>query len=464
MNLGYLATKAPVEVQTRRQIPTLESIAFQKNDRFGPDLEAVMIKYQELVKQGTPARIIEADKDLKDEFSKIVKDRLGLTVYLITNSWLAATYPNAYVRHNAVLTTGAREYTDIDPSASGITSLLAKPDKFVMGTVNTEKAKVTGWLSEQPVPIFMNFIQLMEEADYSSAELTGICLHELGHIFDAAAMATRTNTTNQILSDVVRHIVDKRRGADVEYVYRELKSLDPTLEKETIAGLLSGEATVMGVSAYRLIQGTIRSLSGSSVYDRTSSEAMADSFATRFGYGTALVTGLERSDSTAMRILSDVGIQLMLGLGVVMLIKLLILVAQLVAAGTLGKALLLFISAMYSYALKMILGFNQLRLSNDAYVYDKGIDRYERVRKNLMETIKDPAVDKDTKTALLLQLKSLEDIIKNRIDVPEIVQKLVSSIFASDRRASTSVAAQKQMETLIANDLFMAAAKLSAKA
>lgn len=442
----------------------MEAIAYQRNDRFGPDLEEIIQEYVDLVKAKTPSKVIEGNKVLKERFAKVVKDRIGMTVYLITNSYDAATIPNVLVEHSAMNRDAMRQYFEVDPTAAGVGLLKAAEDGKKLGTVNTETVKVTGWMAEQPIAVFMNFEKLLGLADFTTAELTAIVLHELGHDFEAAAMANRANHNNQVLADLVRHIKNKDRGGSVEYIYRELKSIDPKLEKETIEGLFSGDTVVMGVSAFRLIQGTIRSISGSSVYNRTAFESMADSFAVRFGYASPLASGLDKLLNDPARIFNknlimvfNTFVAISTFMSVITMLTLLFKVRN---AASLVK---LVISLVQNMGLLALIG-KLYRTSSEDYAYDRDNERLDRIRKNVLEMAKNPEIDKKTKIALIEQLKELQTIVKNTPPDINPLQKVLNLVFKGDWNSATSIAAQKQIEDMIANDLFISSMKLSNKA
>lgn len=457
MKFAQMVQSEPVQETI---VPTMEAIAFQYNDPFLPQLEEVVKEYMELVKADTPEKVIEGNKDLKDRFSKLVMDRLGLNVYLITNSHLAATMPNVYVSHSAVVRDAMREYFKMDPSNSGQTLLNVKADGSKLGTVNFEKAKVTGWFSEQPVPVFINFIELMKMADFTSGEITAIIAHELGHDFEGVAQASRINSSNQVIADVVRYIGQKRKEADVTYVYRELRKLDPELEKETVDGLINGDTVVMGISAYRVVQGCVQSLSGSKVYDRTTYEALSDSFATRFGYGAQLATGLDKLINTPSRFVLNILMTYLTTAGFITLIVNLFQLLRRVAAGDATFNILI---GIIQRAVGVYVIAKMNRVTTEDYVYDRDTDRFNRIRQNLIESLKNPAIDKATRVAVLEQIEAADKAMKNSKTLPNPVQIALMGVFASDRNAKTAIDGQKQIERLLANDLFIKSSKLQTK-
>lgn len=461
MKLGSICGTAQVkepELPTEISIPTLESIAYQRNDKFGQQIEEIVIKFMEKIKAGASAVEIDSDHGLKEELQKLVHKRLGVKAIFYCNGMTAATMPNTYVDHSPVLHDAIRDYLSFDQGGSGAIRLRTIDTGFKLGTVNTETAKITGWLSEQEVAVYINFNDLMSESDYSSAELTAIILHELGHDFEGAAMAIRATGTNLILSDIARHISSKDRGGDQEYVYRELLKVDSTLDKDTVDGLMNGSPVVMGVSAFRLAQGTIRTLSGSRVYTSTNYEALSDSFATRFGYGDALATGLGKIADKQMLYggLASIVETFVFSAVVWSLYGLLVTLLAGAITGPLILAIL-----FRAAAFKNLIDRN--RTSKTNMVYDDEYDRFVRIKQDLINGLKDAKISSKEKRAILEQLALVDKTKAKVVNVPKPVRMLLNVIFPAEGNAQRSIDAQKRLESIIANDIFISANKLALK-
>lgn len=441
---------------------SMESIAYQHNDPFGPLLESLFLEYMKLVDDGATAEQVEGNQELKKRFENAIYDRLGIKVVFICDKQLAACMPNVYVSHSAVLRDAMRKLIEPYGVMMGITELRSKASGDSLGTVNTEKAKITGWLGQQPIPLFMNFHELKNYKVWNSAELTAICLHELGHIFDSAAKAYTVNNANQIIQDVVKHITDKDRGGDIEYIYKELSKLDPELKKETVEGIKSGNAVVFGISAFRVIQGTVRSISGSKTYDKTSSEALADNFAVRFGYGEPLAVGLEKIMNDPSMVLMKAVIQALNTYAYIFIVKSLYFTLVAVAGGA-----ALSVMGLYSLIFN-IFGLYALTVANrhstQDYEYDKNPDRMRRITNDLIGSLKDPHISKETKLSILEQIKTVNEVRSKVFEIPNLIQAALLLLFSSDRKSYASVKAQQQIESLLANQLFVQAAKLETKA
>lgn len=445
-------------------IATMEAIAFQHNDPFGPKLESILAKYKDMVDSKANHKAIKAAVELKKELEDAIFSRLGIKVKIITDKYIAAVIPNVFVPHNPVIRDQMRwiyeEYGEI-----GAQDKLDKLKNItVIGSVNTDTAKVSGWFSSQELPVFLNMISLFKTHKQSVAEVTAILLHELGHAFEAIVYCSNVNTTNQILADLVRYISSEDRGGDINYVFNRIKQIDPKATRDLAEGLMSKDRQVFSVSTYRLMVSTTKSLMSSVVYDRTSFEALADNFASRFGYGVQLVTGLEKFEKSGSEYEHDKWIYENTKFAMTYLAVMLVLSVFALFLGVVGKipfVTLVGAFTSYLYGAIMYLITQGNRMSNKAMVYDNIRDRYMRIRSQLVELIKDPEIPDSSRKTTLEQIKMLDDIISKKEIFENPFTNFLMKIFPSDRFALENLQAQQEMELLISNNLFISSSKLA---
>lgn len=443
-------------ISDQRLTPTLEGILFQTDDAFTSALQTNITKFCELVSSPGGQKAAESDTVLKDEFRSLIKDRFGIKCSLHTTSLKAAAIANVYVKHSPMVRSYLAEVLETKSDSLGQAQLSILPSLSGIGTVNIDTVKLGGWFSEQTVPIFLNFYDLSISDGLTPAEIVGITLHEVGHIFEGAASCNRINSTNQIISDVVKRISGTKAATDSEYVYHELKKIDSEVSRDTVDGLMSGNSVVMGTSAFRLLVGVSSSLSGSSIYDNTSFEASADSFAVRFGYAAELASGMDKTKSSYL--LSESFSELMKVLVVAVITVSTISLIKTMFAGAVTGMLLLTVARNALIAGSLI--YNN-RLSTKDYKYDETVDRLDRIRRNVIEQLKIAEMPAADKKDVLLQLQSIDLIRKNAVNPPRFLKELSKLVFSSDRRNQRSIDAQIAVEKLIANDIFVSSAKLS---
>lgn len=440
---------------------TPESIAFQKNDSFGPQLEAVVSKYKDLVDAGANQKAIRAAKELKVELEAVIFRRLGLSVSLITDGYLAATIPNVFIPHNPMIQDVAREFFEV--WGKGAQDKLEKlKNNTIVGTVNTETATVSGWFSQQKAPLFVNFKALFSSYGLTVPQVVAVILHELGHDFNAVIFSANINTTNQIVADIARHITSSDRGGDVNYIYAKLKLIDRKASKDIAEALASGNRVVLSVGTFRLLNLITQSVMNNHVYDRTSFEATSDQFVSRFGYGAFLFQALEALQRDSSEYEQSKAAFAASAIALFMF-GWLAWVYALVAL--FGPVLLKIPFGLLSY------GFGKLCLivldansvSGSDRTYDNLRDRYMRIRLQLVEMIKDPDIDRAAKTTLLEEIKLLDIAISQKKVFDNPITKMLLLVSSKDQRAEANIKLQRDIESLLANEMFVAANELQVK-
>lgn len=438
---------------------TEESIAFQKNDPFGPELEAIITKYVKLAEDGLNKHQIDDDLELKYAFQKLIFNRFGMTVVLTCDKHLAACIPNVYTNDSGMVRSAMKAALDADGSFMGVTQLKSLESGTDLGTVNLQTAKITGWLSKQPVPIYMDFRSLSQELKLTVPEITAVCLHELGHIFMSASAAYTVNRKNMVISDIVKHVIKNGRDVDTKYIYKEFQKIDIDVSEETIEGLSSDSVTVFGVSAFRTALGATRSISGSSKYDDTANESMADSFAVRMGYALPLVSGLDKLLNDPMRKATQLFITAFNLWMTFRIVRSIINLLSLLGKVPTHKILY----SLVFNTIQAVIIFSLNRYAKYDYEYDEDPDRFKRIKQNAIEQIKDHTLSNSLKLTLIDQIKFMEEVEKRTLTIPNPIRIASSLLLSSDRLDRRSVAAQQKIEELLANQLFVAAAKLSSK-
>lgn len=444
-----------------KPVSTLEGIAFQNNDMFGPELEALCTQVEALIEAKAIKRGKPIPKDLQAKFESTIMKRLGIKVELISNDSLAATIPNVFIPHNSLIRDDIRWIYEMYEEIGAQHATRKLKDRTVMGSVDTAKAKVSGWFSEQTAPLFINFFELMLDYKMSPAEVTAIILHELGHDWAAIELCSNINKTNRILADVAQHITSDGRG-DTEYVYRSIKQIVPSANRDLAEGLTSGNSVVMGVAMFRLMVGTTQTLMYDGTYDKTTFEALADQFPSRFGYSLASITSLEKLEDVYSEFDMDQynhadAVSLFLWSAVTMIASGAMMVA---APAALPASILVGVITFFT----MKWAVNSQRLSTKDMTYDNIRDRYTRSRNQLVERIKNPDINAAARRVLIEQIDTADEIIKSKKVFVGFMTKFAHAVFPSDRRAAMSIESQQEIEKMIANDLFISANRLSLKA
>jgi hypothetical protein len=438
---------------------TTESIAFQTNDTFGPRLEEVVGKFKALVDSGVKKRVVDDAKELREELSAVINSRLNIKVEIITNQYLAATIPNVYVPHNPVIRDDIRFIYETWTEIGGQELITKLKNKTVVGSVDTKNARVSGWFSQQECPVFIDFYTLFSRHKQTVPEVTAIILHELGHVMKGIIFCANINSTNQVLGDIARNISGSGHG-DVKYVYSKIKSIYPEATMEIAEGLCSGNRVVMNVSAYRTFVGATKTLMNNSTYDRTTYEAMSDQFATRFGYGLSLITALEKFEGRYSEYEASVDMYESVKSALLFTcFTSLACFALVMVPAPAARIFGLLIGTMFSFLTKILI--DTQRPSTKDMTYDNIRDRYMRIRNQIVELIKDPELSTDVKSSLLNEISAIDIIIEDKKVFRSSLERLAAAVIPSDRKAVVSIQQQREIEDMIANDIFVSAQRLS---
>ena len=315
--------------------------------------------------------------------------------------------------------------------------------------VDLKNAKVGGAFSTVPSKIYMGFRQL-KDMKLTAREVAAVFMHEVGHAFVAYELAFNTIQTNQILLALHKSLVandqklfeyslkltEKKLGPN-SGVYNELKE-----ETDT--------AVVTTVVMAKIQEKRVSEL-GTAAYDKTTYEALADNFATRMGLGRELVTSLEKIHrlygspeySGETRFIYN-------------MIQITVATYSMLLGAVLGSVLLMIAGAPLFFLITWAVS-DGAEYQN---VYDKLKIRYKRVREQLISRLKVKSLAPELVKNILEDLKVLDKIIDQAGEFNSILNVVGNIIYPSNWVLSSRKNAQRLLEELASNDLFIKAAQL----
>lgn len=421
----------------------LESIVTQ-SDGFGERLQSLFQLLIDEFKSQTlkSARDVETSPITK-QMTAVILSRLGIKVEFICSEHLAAILPFYSNQGHIFLPDMLRGAPNIREQTKVIDTFTKRK-----GSVNVEKARVSGIFSEYTHPFYLNIPALVQTHGFTAADLTAVTLHELGHAFNACYYADRTDETNQVLASIARHLTAKETGG-IEYVYQELKKVKPSIEKEEVDKILNGPRVVAGSLWFKMVTEIVRSNMPDDTYNQTSFELKADNFASRFGYGKELVLALDKLLALSPEKNKSVFIFMHI-VNAMLTVFLSSLVMVSLAAGLLFP---LVVFTFYTF-----IYFTIFRVDFKNMTYDELKVRYLRIRQDIIDQLKSPRLKKETVKELLESLEVVDLSIKQTIKIQVLPQVISDFVFPSARRAKASINDQQLMEQLASNDLFIHAA------
>ena len=315
--------------------------------------------------------------------------------------------------------------------------------------VDLKNAKVGGAFSTVPSKIYMGFRQL-KDMKLTAREVAAAFMHEVGHAFVAYELAFNTIQTNQILLALHKSLVANDQKLFEYSLKLTEKKLGPNsgvyneLKEET-------DTTVVTTVVMAKIQEKRVSELGTAAYDKTTYEALADNFATRMGLGRELVTSLEKIHRLYGSPEYSGETRFMYNMIQITVATYLMLIGALV-----GSVLIIISGAPLVFLITWAVS-DGAEYQN---VYDKLKIRYKRVREQLISRLKVKSLAPELVKNILEDLKVLDKIIEQTGEFSSILNVVGNIIYPSNWVLSSRKNAQRLLEELASNDLFIKAAQL----
>lgn len=311
------------------------------------------------------------------------------------------------------------------------------------GFVDLEKGRVGGIYSKLVNPSWLTEGALFGPM-LTSGEVGSLIAHEVGHVVTMLACVGQIDTTCMVLVSAARASVNAMPTEDRTKFYTQLKSatgVDVTKDSDAYnATTLPGVTSVLTAA----VNQQFRSEFGTELYDLRSWEAMSDQFAARHGFARDLATSLDKMyrqyDPIAYR-----------STPVYLLVEMLKFVGAILLA--VGFAISSPISAIILIPLL-------LSINPHARVYDRPQERIARIRRDLVEAVKDKNMAKEKQKSVLKDIAVIDEILKDVKARESFYEKIWTFFSAYTRDQKRAMRELQSLEELINNDMFVAAASL----
>jgi len=427
-----------------------EYISEQK-DGFGRQVEVVfeeIIDYtkshpkesaQQMVKTLPQFRLLE----------EITFKRFGLRISIVHNAYtLMGVLPMLLNKYHTFLNQGLHGFSGIEAQET-----VMKGWGEQEGTINLKKAKVGGMFSTYVHTFFINTAALIGEVDLNAKELTAAYLHEIGHLFNNYEFSNRLEASNTLMANLAQELKHPSDDKKLTYLYKEY--LDLTGNSDDRDLLTSGKSrVVIGSRIFKGYFGYVKSQWPNSKYMETNSEASADLFAARFGYGRDLVIGMYKINEKYSFEHSPRLLSYMSFITDVMLLGLPLVAAGFsIAVGAIPLGLVML----------LMLGMNMYNTGKDLHdmTYDDLKDRYLRIRQQYVQMLKDGDIDRAAAESVLESIYATDRIIKSTGSFKPLVTRLGNIVFSRHRNADNDIQLQRLIEELAHNELFIKATEFN---
>lgn len=448
-----------------RQTVKMEMIDFQLKDKIGFELEEIIGKIESKIEKGFTDLEVQKLPEVLELQNSIFK-RFKLKVVINTVELDAAIIPFFLGENSIFLKKFLRKQ-----------KLFAEQDEkietgFARGFVDETNVVLGGVFSEYPHTLYMNF-SVLHSYGLKTKEVVAVLLHELGHAFYSCAYSSRMDRSNQILSGALRKGNSKDKNKFTEVVYKELKGTHQSIRKEAVENLTSSNPAILCKGAYEILAEVVLQQQEDGKYDDSSFEQMADNFSSRFGYGEYLVTSLEKLHPGGLKNKYFYDAMSSASLTLAIVYTFFNTLGQMLFWGeVLGGVGNIFIKVagffrLFELCAKFIwiifLGYFLIKTSGEAgrnLTYDELEKRYNRIRAQIIEAIKNKEIPKKDAIALIESAEAIGLLIKEVEPYRGPLDFMFNTFNPRDRRAKNSIARQQAIEDLLTNDLFLTSMKL----
>lgn len=436
-------------LRTHSNRVALELIDVQDSS-FGLQLEAIVEGIRnDILKNvlGTYTDLLESQ--YPKQLTEAIFKRTGLKIELIVSKDPAAILSFYSNRHHIFVNPAWRGEFTLEDQQKIISQAHNKK-----GYVDLKKAKVGGLFSEYSNILYINFHSLVKNYQLTTREIVSVILHELGHAFYVCEFSDRLESTNQILSNVAKEVISGKGPKNLEYIYKELKTIDDKITPKDVDDIVNGNHIIAGYKLFRSTFQTVVSQMSNSKYDETAFEQVADHFATRFGYSRDLITALDKmhdyfndpQKSQTYTIFNTI----------LSTLSLAFVTLGLFSAILSGAVVTGFYLSFYIWSL-----FFLAREDVQDYTYDKLKIRYKRIRNNYVEVLKTLDLSKEDKQSIVNNIYKVDEIISNTYIQVSIFNKISNVVFSKARQADKAIREQQLLEELAFNDVYIKATELS---
>lgn len=413
--------------------PSLEAIQYQGESKLFKDLIRVFEKLALSDK-------VDSDTIKASDFSKVVFENTGLKAVLTPVPGFEAfvqipafSPQNAHLNNHILL-----DKQIVDQAQFRLIRKLGN-QKSYEGTVDLANSRVSGVFSEIEIFMGVGSAFMGKDAIVPPREVAAVVLHELGHIFThfetMAEVLTATVTVSSALAELSKEKVIEKRFKILNGLTRQLglkemddQSLVAHPEKDV-------ELAMVVLREYALTK--TESRFGSSSYDFRSCEQLADQFANRHGAGTELARHLPRY--------GKINRQSFIGY----------LTVQFLHAVGFATAVTF---APLTTTICLIFGLMIPNMDRD--VYDPPSLRIERLRKDLIQVLKSPSLNREQRERILADIEFMKNFAEDEEEHRSIFMFLWTTISTRRRKEYDRKKFQLEIEKLLNNELFVSANQL----
>lgn len=387
------------------------------------------------------------DAILESLFSEYVRIRTGINVELVIA-------PDEEVGYNACvyLPTITKDhpwgklFMPVVTQSTGVRGIEALKDIKNKATIDLDNSKVGGVFSEIPSKVFIGR-KLLSDVSFTAEEVSGIILHEIGHIFtyyQNLNMMAYGGITSLMVARELAGVKDPQQREFILVQAANTLGLDIADVQKTLQAPTQNEVLLLRDYATKHLNA-----STNPIYDIRNLEQMADHFAVKHGAGKDLASGL-------VKLLKQFGAPVTAIPYIVQeALNAVVIIGGIVLAGTMPPFHVAGYIGMISAILALGVSVPGIK------IYDSPEARIKHLRAMLVQDLARAKRigDKDLLKQINNQIASIDESAKAIKDRRPILTVFWESIPGFYNKAAKQEKAAKELEALLYNDLHYQSSK-----
>nr|DAX86672.1 MAG TPA: peptidase [Caudoviricetes sp.] len=375
-------------------------------------------------------------------FNKIIRKHTGINAILSDEYDQFATIPPDINKNNILARPEVRKYYDNGDFRTANGKLKAM--------VDLKNYRVSGDFSKIPVKLFISPMFIYHrDLGMTNENLAAAVLHEVGHMFTFFVASVYTFTTVMPMLGMANRIMKTNTTEELVYILEKWNDEPTTLTKVDVKELADKKKETIVTAIVSNHVRDSKSIAKHNEYDYINSEYLADKFAARFGGGAHVVSMLDK-------VYTYVGARSKSTLTGFIFIE--ILLAAFAAVYVLPSIIAGEILCSILAGVGFIFLLNTMGVSNVSDgTYDTEVNRYKRIREDLISMLKDKKIDRAIGDRIRLDIKRIDNILKTYNDYKSVFGYVMDFIIPSRRRINVQSEFYRQLESLGNNDLFIQA-------
>ncbi len=375
----------------------------------------------------------------------VIKKHTNLSVQVGLDTTLV---PNAYVippkvdKNHPLVNEWRRAF---NANTDGINSINFT-NGAAFGGVDFETGKVSGVFSKLTSEIWITkgAIDGYGQIRLTSGEITGMIIHEIGHVITYFATLGQTFRTAYILDGFVRETMKVNEKEARYKLIRDFESeTGVTISDKVRVAESENEGSIATVVLSDIIESS-RSQYGTTLYDMRSWEALSDQYAARMGCAGELASALDK----------------LYGIYEPMYYRGTFKYLMVEIGKFLGVFLLITANALLLNIIGLVIIFVYLSASPHQREYDNPHERLVKLRNELIAQLKDKGINKERSASLLADIEAINRALDNVKDRHSFFEKFWLVVSPYTRRQVKMGKEIQELEQLVNNEIFVEAAKL----